>query len=119
MEWKRKEGEFDLKAVATNKDYEVEVQWAPKDLNDGIETTLAASVKMTPSKEAMKWEAEAKVASGGFEMGPIRPHFDLNFSTNNKSEHEVTIQENMVYEKDINIASSTTVDINSKSLTSA
>lgn len=119
MEWKRKEGEFDLKVVATNKDYEAEVQWAPKDLNDGIETKLTGSVKFTPTTDAMKWDAEAKVASGGFEMGPIRPHFDLDFKTNNKSEHEVTFKENMVYEKDINVGSSTTVDVNGKSLKSA
>ena len=60
---------------------------------------------MTPSKDAMKWDGEAKVATGGFEMGPIRPHFDLSFKTNNESKHEVTIDENMVYEKDFNIGS--------------
>lgn len=74
---------------------------------------------MTPTTDAMNWEAEAKVATGGFEMGPIRPHFDLNFKTNNKSEHEVTIQENMVYEKDINVASTTVIDVNSRGLKSA
>jgi len=31
-EWTRKEGEFDLKVVGTNKDYEFNVDWTPKDL---------------------------------------------------------------------------------------
>lgn len=74
---------------------------------------------MTPSTDAMKWDAEAKVATGGFETGPIRSHFDLSFATNHKSKHEVTIDENMVYEKDINIGSSTVIDVNDKSLKSA
>ena len=84
IEWKRKEGDFDLKVVATNKDCEYQVDWAPKDLNDGIETTLSLNSKMTPKPDAMNWTAEANVHTGGFEMGPIRPHLGLFLKTNNK-----------------------------------
>ena len=38
----RKEGEFDLKWTVTNKDYEFNGDWAPKDLNDGVETVLSS-----------------------------------------------------------------------------
>lgn len=119
IELKRHEGEFDLKWVATNKDYEVEADWAPKDLNDGINTNLVAGLKMTPTADAMKWDANAEVHTGGHELGPIRAHLDLEFNTNHKSEHEVTIKENFVYEKDINVASSSTINVNDKSLASA
>mgnify|MGYP006110429167 CR=1 FL=1 len=108
---KRKEGEFDLKAVVTNKDYELAADWAPKDLNDGIETTLGASVKFTP-KDTIEWEGEASVQSGGFDMGPVRPHFGLHFNTNHKSEHEVRNHFNLVYEKDFNVASNMVVNVN-------
>jgi len=40
IELKRTEGEFDLKWVITNKDYEVNADWTPKDLNDGMETQI-------------------------------------------------------------------------------
>lgn len=114
IELKRKEGEFDLKWVITNKDYEVGAEWAPKDLNDGIETTLGASAKYTPKEGGDQWEAEANVQSGGFDMGPIKPHFGLVFNTNNKSEHEVRAHENLVYEKDFNVASSMVVDVGNR-----
>jgi len=116
---KRKEGEFDFKWVITNKDYEVEAEWAPKDLNDGIETTLGASVKYTPTKDANKWEASANVQSGGFDMGPVKPYFGLHFETNHNAEHEVKAHENLVYEKDFNVASSMVVDVGNKKLKEA
>lgn len=119
IELKRHEGEFDLKWVATNKDYEVEADWAPKDLNDGIATNLVAGLKMTPKADTMEWSANAEVHTGGFDMGPVKPHVGLIFNTNHKSEHEVTINENLVYEKDINVASSTTINVNDKSIDSA
>jgi len=52
-------------------------------------------------------------------MGPIRPHFGLQFNSNHKSEHEVEIHENLIYEKDINIASRTVVNVNDKKLAEA
>jgi len=115
----RKEGEFDLKWTVTNKDYEFNGDWAPKDLNDGVETVLSSQVKFTPKGDAIEYEYSAGVKRGGDDMGPIRPHFGVQFNSNHNQEHEVEIHENLVYEKDINIASRTVINVGDKKIAEA
>ena len=52
-------------------------------------------------------------------MGPIRPHFGVQFNSNHNQEHEVEIHENLVYEKDINIASRTVINVGDKKISEA
>lgn len=76
----------------------------PKDLNDGMNTELISKVKFTPKPEAMEWEAQVDVKNGGKKMGPIVPHWAASFVTDHKSKNVGMFHANLVYEKDINLA---------------
>jgi len=67
----------------------------------------------------MEWEGHTGFHNGGNKMGPIVPHFGVHFCSNHKSEHEITAHENIVYEKDVNIASRAVFSVNDKKLSEA
>jgi hypothetical protein len=75
VELKRTEGEFDLKWVVTNKDYEFTNEWKPKDLNDGMETVIDTGFKIVPKGDALDWCAKFGVKNSGHKMGPVVPFF--------------------------------------------
>jgi len=84
-----------------------------------METKITSSVKVTPKADKNEWEASAGVISGGHNLGPVVANVGLTFNTNHSSEHEVEIHENLVYEKDFNIASRTVVSVGDKKISEA
>ena len=49
-------------------------------------------------------------------MGPIVSHFGIHLNTNHKKENEIEAHENLVYEKDFNIASRTVFNVGDKKI---
>lgn len=75
---------------------------------------------MTPKgKEDLDWEGTVGVHSSGIVAGPTVNHVGLDFSTNRAGEHELSLQQTHVYEKDFVAASNTVIDVNNKKLGSA
>jgi len=84
-----------------------------------METVIKTTSKFTPKSDKVEWEASAGFVNGGHKLGPVVPHFGVTFNTNHKSEHEVEVHENLVYEKDFNIASRTVVSVGDKKISEA
>ena len=69
-------GELDTKLVASNKDYTVELEYAPADFNkDGLHSSLELELKDTPAKA--DWEGKAELKVGGYELGPVKGWSEL------------------------------------------
>ena len=92
------DSEHQGKIVVSNKDYTGEWEFKPADLNkDGLETSLEASYKNIPAKG--NWEAEAEFKIGGMEAGPLTFWSELQFNTDDKKDHSLTVSQNAVMDK--------------------
>ena len=73
-----------MKWTVTNKDYQFNGDWAPADLNNGVETQLNGEVKFTPKADSVDYEYSAGVRRSGDDLGPVRLHAGLIFNSNHK-----------------------------------
>lgn len=114
-EFKRVEGEHDLKLTFTNKDYSFEWNWGPADLNkDGMHGNVEVEGKCTPAKD--DWEVKTEFKVGGFKLGPLQPWSEFEFSTNKGGDNNLTYSQNLVYENDFHIAWKTSYDLKKSAL---
>lgn len=114
-EFKRVEGEHEIKTTFSNKDFTVEWNWEPSDLNkEGMNGNVEIEAKCIPAKN--DWEAKGEFKVGGFSMGPLSPWSEFEFSTNKAGEHNFTYSQNVVYEKDVNVAWKTQFDLKKSSM---
>lgn len=117
-EFKRVAGEHEIKATFTNKDFTVEWNWEPSDLNkEGMNGNLEVEAKCTPAKN--DWEAKAEFKVGGFSMGPLTPWSEFQFNTNKGGDHLLTYSQNLVYENDFHCAWKTEYDMTKSALANA
>lgn len=95
--------EWDAKIVSSNKEHEMDLEWKPTDLNkDGQKVELGIEAKCQPIPNT--WSGELQLKAGGFELGPIKPWTTLKFATNDKLAHTLEYTQNLVYDKDFNLA---------------
>jgi len=98
-----KDGSGSTKFTASNKDFAVDREWAPEDLNkDGMHSTIELEGKWTPAKS--DWEGKLEWKIGGMKMGPIVPWTELQVDTNKAKDHTVTYSQNLVYENNFHCA---------------
>ena len=95
--------ELEAKLVSSNKEHEVDLEWKPSDLNkDGQKVEFELEAKCQPIPNT--WSGEVEVKAGGFDLGPITPWSTLRFATNSKQAHSFKYTQNLVYEKEFNLA---------------
>jgi hypothetical protein len=76
-EFKRAVDEREYKFVASNKNFEAELEWSPADFNkDGIQSSVDVEAKCTPAKN--DWELKVEGKFGGMELGPVTPWTEVS-----------------------------------------
>lgn len=71
--------ECEGKLTATNKDYALELEYNPADLNkDGLHSSLEVEAKCTPVKG--DWEGKVEFKVGGYELGPIKSWTEVSIN---------------------------------------
>jgi hypothetical protein len=80
------EKRFSTKVTASNKDFQVEVQGRPKNLNTDKEVEFKVEAKVVPQSE--NWDAKLEAKLGGIEVGPIKPWTEVEFKTNKAKQHQ-------------------------------
>jgi hypothetical protein len=109
--------ECEGKLTATNKDYALELEYNPADLNkDGLHSSLEVEAKCTPVKG--DWEGKVEFKVGGYELGPIKSWTELQFETNKAQNHVLTHSQNFNMD-DFHVAYKCVGDLGTKSLSEA
>ena len=79
----------DVKLTISNKDFTLQSEWEPADLNkDGQHSSIDVEAKCTPAKD--DWEAKVEFKIGGMKVGPMVPWTEFQLDTNKAQEHMLT-----------------------------
>lgn len=71
--------EWDGDLKASNKEIECNLNFRPDAANkDGMKTTITSGGKCQPKADT--WNANLKVSTGGFEVGPVKPTFQVSIT---------------------------------------
>lgn len=104
--------------MSSNKQYEFELKFNPKDLNtNGQEVQFKVEAQCNP--KAKEWEGQFEVNSGGFALGPVLPWTNIEFKTNNKGEKFLEYAQNLQIEKDYHLGWKLVGDLGQQKLKSA
>jgi len=107
---------YGYKVTMSNKDFAFEAKVEPKGLNkDGMHSIVKGDVKYIPAAE--NWEGKLEFKVGGYEIGPITPWSELQLDTNKAKNHMVTYSQNLLMEKNFNLAWKLVGDVNKNKLT--
>jgi hypothetical protein len=110
------ENDLETKVTVSNKDFKLEAEWQPADLNKDMHFSAEVESKIVPAKS--EWEAKLEVKAGGMEVGPMRPWTELQFDTNQAKEHTLTFSQNLQMD-DFHVGYNLVGDVNNSSLSKA
>jgi len=89
--------QYQTKVVASNKDFTLNVEATPKQLNNGeVSTTVEVEGKIVPAKN--EWEGKVHAKVGNFKMGPVTSFSNFEFNTNQASNHGLVWAQNLVFQ---------------------
>ena len=109
--------EHAFKLTTSSSSFKGEWEFSPKDLNtDGKHASVEVEGDYVYGKN--EWEGKAEFKLGGFKLGPISPWNEVQFNTNHKQEHQLTLSQNLIYEQ-YHAAWRTLLDVNGKKMTDA
>jgi hypothetical protein len=68
--------QYEMKITSSNKDFTLEMNAAPTNLNKDMNTSFHSEAKCTPQKS--DWEVKMSAKVGGFKLGPVVPYSEVS-----------------------------------------
>lgn len=91
------EQQYTTKIVASNKDFTLNIEANPSNLNnENMTTSLTAEGKCTPQKE--DWEAKLIAKVGDVKLGPVTSFSEIELNSNKAKEHGLIFSQNLKYQ---------------------